>query len=136
MWAVGFMVAAAIIRLACYRALGRHFTFVLSLKVDHKLVTSGPYSIVRHPGYAACTVHFGATLVTELGRGSWLYEGGFLRYTGVKAFIVLWAGSMIFASLVFLRRTREEDELLRKEFPAEWDRWARQTPYVLIPYIY
>jgi protein-S-isoprenylcysteine O-methyltransferase Ste14 len=39
------------IRYRCYRALGRLFTFEMSIRSDHKLITDGPYSIVRHPGY-------------------------------------------------------------------------------------
>ena len=40
-----------LIRYKCYRALGTMFTFEMSIRKDHMLVTSGPYSIVRHPGY-------------------------------------------------------------------------------------
>jgi len=35
----------------CYRTLGRHFTFQLSIKRNHTLVKDGPYAVVRHPGY-------------------------------------------------------------------------------------
>jgi len=41
----------AVIRLAAYQALGHMFTFEMSIKKDHRLVTSGPYAYVRHPGY-------------------------------------------------------------------------------------
>ncbi|OAX34700.1 ICMT-domain-containing protein, partial [Rhizopogon vinicolor AM-OR11-026] len=44
-------VIGAAVRSHCYRTLGRLFTFELSIRQDHKLVTSGPYSIVRHPSY-------------------------------------------------------------------------------------
>jgi len=40
-----------LIRLECYRQLGTMFTFEMSIRKDHMLVTSGPYGIVRHPGY-------------------------------------------------------------------------------------
>ncbi|KAH8809481.1 hypothetical protein DL96DRAFT_1536181 [Flagelloscypha sp. PMI_526] len=43
-------------RVACYAALGRMFTFQISLIRDHQLITTGPYRIVRHPssyGYLA-----------------------------------------------------------------------------------
>jgi protein-S-isoprenylcysteine O-methyltransferase Ste14 len=44
------------IRYSCYRELGRLFTFEMSIRKDHKLVTSGPYSIVRHPGYTGAVL--------------------------------------------------------------------------------
>lgn len=46
------------IRFRCYKELGAMFTFEMSILKVHKLVMSGPYSVVRHPGYAGvlCTV--------------------------------------------------------------------------------
>jgi protein-S-isoprenylcysteine O-methyltransferase Ste14 len=47
-----FMTAlGGFIRYKCYKALGKMFTFEMSIQKDHKLVTSGPYNSVRHPGY-------------------------------------------------------------------------------------
>lgn len=39
------------IRWRCYRELGKLFTFEMSIRKNHKLVMSGPYAVVRHPGY-------------------------------------------------------------------------------------
>ncbi len=47
------VILAALIRRECYRTLGHMFTFKVVLQRDHRLVTTGPYSVVRHPGYAA-----------------------------------------------------------------------------------
>ena len=41
----------AVIRILSYRALGHMFTFEMTIRRDHKLVTTGPYAWVRHPGY-------------------------------------------------------------------------------------
>ena len=47
------VVSGAVIRYWCrFREMGRHFTFHITLLENHKLVTTGPYSIVRHPSYA------------------------------------------------------------------------------------
>jgi len=53
---VGTLMASfgGIIRYKCYRALGRMFTFEMSILRNHKLITSGPYAIVRHPSYVGC----------------------------------------------------------------------------------
>ncbi|EIW84539.1 hypothetical protein CONPUDRAFT_151555 [Coniophora puteana RWD-64-598 SS2] len=42
-------LAGSQLRLLCFRTLGKHFVFNVALKKNHRLITSGPYSIVRHP---------------------------------------------------------------------------------------
>ena len=47
-----FMVTlGGYIRYSCFQALGRLFTFEMSIRDEHELITNGPYSIVRHPSY-------------------------------------------------------------------------------------
>lgn len=40
------------------------------------------------------------------------------------------------AAVLFISRTYTEDEVLRKEFQAEWSRWSKKTPYRLVPLLY
>ncbi|KAJ7920435.1 hypothetical protein B0H13DRAFT_1562288, partial [Mycena leptocephala] len=47
----GLIASGTLLRLSCYRALGKHFTFEMGIAWDHMLVTNGPYCIVRHPAY-------------------------------------------------------------------------------------
>ena len=51
---VGTFMASigGLIRYKCYRAMGTLFTFEMSIRKGHMLITSGPYAIVRHPSYA------------------------------------------------------------------------------------
>lgn len=44
-------VIGASIRKLAYKEMGSQFTFEMSLKKKHRLVTSGVYSWVRHPSY-------------------------------------------------------------------------------------
>ena len=50
------------------------------------------------------------------------------------------AGAVLIHSLSvtpsLLMRIGHEDSLLRKEFGARWDEWAKRTPYRLIPFVY
>ena len=46
---LALVAAGTLLRLTCYRCLGPLFTFDLTLFPKHTLITSGPYSIVRHP---------------------------------------------------------------------------------------
>ena len=67
---VGMASTGALIRWLSYRALGRFFTFELTIKENHKLITSGPYAYVRHPGYSAillCVTGVGLTFCGPVG---------------------------------------------------------------------
>lgn len=48
---ISLSVIGGYIRYRCYRELGSLFTFEMSIRADHRLVRSGPYAVVRHPGY-------------------------------------------------------------------------------------
>ena len=68
-----FMVTAGgLIRLECYRQLGRMFTFEMSIRKDHMLVTSGPYGIVRHPGYTGALLAVGGMLLLHASEVSFV----------------------------------------------------------------
>ena len=56
LFGVLLLAIGAAMRQVCYDALGRFFTFQLAVFKEHKLVTSGPYSIVRHPSYTALLI--------------------------------------------------------------------------------
>ena len=90
------------------------FSSVVRLQVDrgHYLVTSGPYRLVRHPGYAGILITgpcFGLAL------GSWLS--------------VL---PMILFSFLILRRTLLEERFLREKLDG-YTAYAEQVPYRLFP---
>ena len=55
---VGVVLAwcGILIRVAAKRALGRFFVGAIVIQDDHRVVTEGPYAIVRHPGYAGSIV--------------------------------------------------------------------------------
>ena len=51
------IISGGLLRLHCYRTLGRFFTFDVSIHEGHQLVTTGSYSIVRHPSYTHLAAH-------------------------------------------------------------------------------
>ncbi|PCH37534.1 hypothetical protein WOLCODRAFT_110050 [Wolfiporia cocos MD-104 SS10] len=129
-------VLGAAFRIACYRTLGRHFTYVLSMREDHKLVTAGPYSIVRHPSYTALIMQYIGTLMVHLGEGSWLIEGGILDSVVGRIAMGAWVADAIALWIMMISRTDREDRTLKEKFGAQWVQWSKQTPYRLVPGIY
>ncbi|PWN25585.1 hypothetical protein BDZ90DRAFT_68863 [Jaminaea rosea] len=53
-------------RLACYRELGKWFTFDLAVQRGQKVVDTGPYAYARHPSYTALIVGFYGTALSFL----------------------------------------------------------------------
>ena len=131
------VLSGSLIRLACYRALGKLFTFELSIRKNHKLITSGPYAIVRHPAYTGLFMIMLGYSLWQLGGGSWLRECSGLSLDGTLGRGLLFTSvtTDLFVVLALVSRTYREDAMLREEF-SDWDRWAERVPCKLIPYVY
>ncbi|KAE9390940.1 hypothetical protein BT96DRAFT_925575 [Gymnopus androsaceus JB14] len=135
---VGFFLtlSGAYVRWSSYRALGPLFTFEVSIRDQHKLITTGPYSIVRHPGYTGVVCVFTGILLCIFGPGSWIYECGWWDLVSVKIFAMFIAAiNASFVSLL-LSRMGTEDKMMEKEFGLQWDAWAKNVPYKLVPGIF
>jgi protein-S-isoprenylcysteine O-methyltransferase len=60
------------LRLWAARTLGRYFTRSVLVREGHRVITSGPYRFVRHPGYAGVLV---VQVGLALTLGNWLSVG-------------------------------------------------------------
>lgn len=93
------------------QALGEMYNvssaFGAELFVDHRLVISGPFAIVRHPMY------LGAMLAAL---------GGVLIY---RTWTLVFMAAHL---LVLVIRARREDEALAAEFGEEWQAYRRRVP--------
>jgi protein-S-isoprenylcysteine O-methyltransferase Ste14 len=78
-------------------------------------------------------VVFAGLLLCIATRGSWLRESGLLSTPLGLALVGICAPLIAVDAVAMIRRTFVEDEMLRKQFPGEWDRWAQKVPYRLIP---
>ena len=97
------------------KTLGKQWSLAARVLEGHKLVTQGPYNVVRNPIY---TGMFGMLLATGLAVSHWL---------GLSIAIVIFAiGTSI--------RVRSEEKLLREAFGREFDDYARRVPAV-IPFL-
>jgi protein-S-isoprenylcysteine O-methyltransferase Ste14 len=92
----------------------RFFSAVVRIQSDrgHRVIEDGPYSIVRHPGYAAMIV---AVPMSGLALGSWIGAGVALTY-----------------SALILRRVMFEDGFLQANLPG-YAAYAARVPHRLVP---
>jgi protein-S-isoprenylcysteine O-methyltransferase Ste14 len=111
-FAVVLAWASASFAIWAQRTLGREWSFAARLVEGHRLVTAGPYAIVRHPIYAAMC-------------GLWLATA---RAVARPFGILLGILPMLAGTLI---RVKSEDALLRGAFGPEFDAWAKRVPAVL-----
>jgi protein-S-isoprenylcysteine O-methyltransferase Ste14 len=95
--------------------LGRRFSGLVAIQPGHTLVTSGVYSVIRHPSYLGL-------LVNSLGWALAFRSG---------------VGILLTALLIppLLARIGAEERLLRSQFGAEYDAYRSRTSR-LIPGLY
>lgn len=140
-----FIIFGGLFRSSCHHELGRMFTWETSILKNHKLVTTGPYRIVRHPSYTGfVVVVIGYTWFLFVPAGTFMREcligSDFPAAFTTKGTIGIlyasgWAFLNIDTSFFLVRRTFVEDGMLRKEFGKEWDRWAQKVRWNVIPYV-
>ncbi|KIJ61759.1 hypothetical protein HYDPIDRAFT_176901 [Hydnomerulius pinastri MD-312] len=127
---------SGILRVQCYRALGRLFTFHLSIRKDHRLVTDGPYAVVRHPSYSAMLMCLAGVFLAQWTNGSWLRVSGVLDIPGALVVLGGWWVILVSGILGVVARAPEEDRMMKSTFGEEWDGWSARVKYLLIPFIY
>jgi len=97
------------------RHLGRNWSGEISIKVDHELIRSGPYRLLRHPIYTGLlTMYVGTALVT----GEWLAAIG-----------------LTMAAFAYWRKIRLEEANLNAAFAGEYEAYRRET-WALVPGVY
>jgi protein-S-isoprenylcysteine O-methyltransferase Ste14 len=115
--AVGAAIQIAFFALAIWarRHLGKNWSAEVRIGEGHELVRSGPYRIVRHPIYSAM-----------LG----MFLGTALASSQVHALVAI---ALLF--LAYIRKTRLEEEILKKTFGAQFDAYRRNS-WSLVPLVY
>ena len=132
-FAMILVVLGSAIRYWCFRKMGRHFTFHVTLLKDHKLITTGPYNIVRHPSYTGAIFLGVGQVIWYTARGSWVRES-MIKLSWFLIGPIILSTFMAFAYIP--RRIVVEDATLKREFGKAWDDWAKTVPYRLFPGVY
>ena len=110
--AVALAVGSIWLTLSAIRILGKEWSFQARLVVGHRLVTEGPYRLVRHPIY---TGMLGMLVATCLAVGHWIGLAPALLFYAAGTFI----------------RVRGEERLLRAAFGDRYEEYTRRVPAVV-----
>ena len=94
--------------------LGGNWSSSVTIKEDHKLVRTGPYSLVRHPIYSGGLLAIGGTAIAA-GEAR-----GFL--------------ALILAFLAWRLKSKVEEEFMVEQFGAEYEEYERHVK-ALIPFV-
>jgi protein-S-isoprenylcysteine O-methyltransferase Ste14 len=92
--------------------IGQNWSSAVTIKVDHKLIRTGPYAWVRHPIYSGLIL---AMIGTALARR---------EPRGLIALVLLCLGFQI--------KSRMEEKFMRKTFGPEYEDYSKSTG-ALIP---
>lgn len=93
--------------------LGRNWGMPMSRKEDPELVTGGPYAYVRHPIY-------GGLLIAMLGSAI----GG----------MIVWLIVVILCAVYFVYSARNEERLMREQFPEQYPAYMKRTK-MFVPFV-
>jgi protein-S-isoprenylcysteine O-methyltransferase Ste14 len=105
-------VAALVMFRLTHKALGRNWSVSLQLKDDHKLITNGIYSRIRHPMYTAFWL---MALAQALLLPNWI-----AGLAGIAGFGTL-----------YLLRVRHEEALMLAGFGPEYQAYMDRTGRLL-----
>lgn len=130
------IVIGGMLRSYCISTLGKFWSFQLSLRKEHKLVTSGPYSVVRHPSYTGSLLQSVGIIVMYGSPGSWMWRSGILQVPLMTALAVISCLIHILGIWGSINRPAIEDRIMQGAMGEEWENWAEKVKYRLLPGVY
>jgi protein-S-isoprenylcysteine O-methyltransferase Ste14 len=115
--AVGVILCAAglVLAVVARRALGRNWSGEVTTKVDHTLVTNGPYAVVRHPIYSSAFLMYGGTA---------LASGEIHALIGIAL-----------VAIAYARKIPMEEKVLAAEFGPAWTTYRNRTKSI-VPFLF
>src|SRR5580700_9935918 len=89
------------------RHLGRNWSGEITIKVDHQLIRSGPYRILRHPIYTGILLMYLGTALIHC------------ELHGLLGFVIV--------TVAYIRKIRVEETALSSAFGDDYTKYRRQT---------
>jgi len=114
--AIALMWFGMMLRLWAIQTLGRFFRTSVFVLHEHRLVTAGPYRLLRHPAYS----------------------GAIMTITGIGVAMGNWIsilGALLCAIAGYGWRMRVEERALRERFGAAFEQNRRRT-WALVPFVW
>lgn len=112
---LAIQVSAGLLAIWARKHLGRNWSGAITKKVDHQLIRTGPYRMLRHPIYSGMLGMFLSTAVVS----------GELH--GLLGLLII--------SLAYWRKVRLEEEHLRRTFGVDYDDYRKKS-WALIPGVF
>lgn len=112
---IALIVAGIVLRQWAILVLGRFFSTTVRVISGHRIVTNGPYRVIRHPAYT----------------------GSLLTVVGIGLAARTWAGTLITVALfglAYYYRIGVEESALKTELGEEYVDYAKKTKR-LIPFL-
>ena len=113
---LSMMIAGTIFRVWCIRTLGKFFTATVKTQEEQRVITSGAYSVVRHPSYSGA-------YIAAVGSSIFMHA----PFAAIFTFVVLF--------IAYYIRIKAEEETLVKEFGEEYESYRKRTKK-LVPWVY
>jgi protein-S-isoprenylcysteine O-methyltransferase Ste14 len=110
-----FTIAGLLFAVWAREHLGSNWSRSVTVKQGHELITTGPYTAVRHPIYTGILTGFLGTAIA------------ISQVRGVIVFVLVF--------LVFWAKLRMEEEWMRSEFGETYATYAHQTA-ALVPHLF
>jgi len=107
--ALAGMLGGLAIRTWAVYTLKQYFTWHIRVQSDQRVISTGPYAFVRHPGYV----------------------GAFLSYTASAIFLhtwITWGISIAVLGAAFCRRIRHEEDQLINTLGQDYQAYCKTVP--------
>lgn len=114
-FSIVLMVVGYLLRYWAMKTLGENFTRTLRVSKDQKVITDGPYKLIRHPGYLA-------NLILWIG-----------AYIGITQNLLMIMIFFVLFFIVYKLRIDAEETMMCNYFGDEYKKYQKKT-FKMLPF--